>query len=962
MKIRTQIKLYIIALLIMCPNILLAKHVPKDTARKVAVNSMNKANQARDLSHGQKGASKKITLTEITDSYIAEKKGISVYYVFNFSSQGWMIISADDAASPVIGYSDTGYYDPNVLNQPPAFIDWMDNAASQIVEAASKDLKARPKDASAWQQLSVEPDNFQADLGDPITLQSVSPLIQSHWGQGGDTDGWPWGYEGYSKYCPWEYTNWTHLYRKYCPTGCVATAMAQIMKYWQWPPSGRGSHGYYTSYSCSHECSGFGYRYVNFAIQNYSWSDSSMPLNGPSDAIALLMRDIGVAVDMNYTPSSSGAYSSDAAQAFHNYFRYTDCDVVYKDPCDEPGWIEVLKADLNDSCPLFYRGDNTSVGHAFVCDGYDSSDNFHFNWGWNGSYDGWFTLNALVPGGYNFTYSQAAILGLEPEPYSEAWVDDDYTSGGYNDGHTWGVDAFNTIQAAVNSILSEGIIYVAAGTYNEAIDLKGKEIHLYAVSGPTSTTINGNGADHVVICNTSEDANTIIEGFTITGGNANGSSPHNCGGGMLNYYSNPTIINCKFISNSATLHGGGMHNEHASPTVINCTFSLNQSGAHGGGLMDNWNTTYSKIINCLFTNNIAGGGGGGYCDSGGYSNIYNCTFSGNSASLGGGIYGWNGGTHLYNCIVWGNHPTEIVYDTVAITADYSDVNGGFAGTGNININPYFHNDFSLDKASPCLDAGSNDYVPTDITQDLDGYPRFVDSCRNDTGSGTPPIVDMGAYEFQHTWYRPQNLINNPDFETGDASGWVTNWGWNFAATTVQAHSGLYSGFASGRSASWQGAWQSMPGLMEDGKTYRISGWARLHNAASSSVSLIVKKTDSTGDHYYGIDNATAYNDRWTNLQGTLSFDANESMTALYVYFEGPVPDVNFYVDDVSVIEIRGDISRDGHVDFFDYSAFAQYYEFNCTTQDCGRSNFEDCDDTVNLFDLAILVDDWLAGF
>ena len=191
MKIRTQIELYIIALLIMCPNILWAKHVPKDTARKVAVNSMNKTNQARDLSHGRKGASKKITLAEITDSYTTEKKGISVYYVFNFSLQGWIIISADDAASPVIGYSDTGCYDPNLLNQPPAFIDWMDNAASQIVEAASKDLKARPKDASAWQQLSVEPDNFQADLGGLDLAESVDPLIQTHWGQGGEIDGWP---------------------------------------------------------------------------------------------------------------------------------------------------------------------------------------------------------------------------------------------------------------------------------------------------------------------------------------------------------------------------------------------------------------------------------------------------------------------------------------------------------------------------------------------------------------------------------------------------------------------------------------------------------------------------------------------------------------------------------------------------------------------------------------------------
>jgi hypothetical protein len=967
MKIRTQLKLYLVGLLILCPNILWAKHVSVETARKVAVNSMNKNNEIKALRHGQKGVSKKITLGEATHSYTAKKKDISVYYVFNFSTEGWTIISADDAACPVIAYCESGFYDPNVSNQPPAFIDWMDNAASQIADAALQDLKARPKDALEWKKLSAEPDNFVPDFGGLALTSFVDPLIQSHWGQGGPQEGWPWNTQDYNKYCPWEYTDWTHLYRYICPTGCVATAMAQIMKYWQWPPSGNGSHGYDPpTYTCTHECSGFGWRYVNFANQSYNWSDSSMPLNGPSDAIDILMRDIGVAVEMDYTPSGSGAGTSITATAFHNYFRYTDRDVVYKDPCDEPGWIAALRADLNDGRPIFYRGDpNGPSGHAFVCDGYDLSNNFHFNWGWDGSYDGWFTLNDLTPSSYNFSYSQGAILGLEPEPYSETYVDDDYTSGNCG-GHTWNVDAFNTIQAAINSVLSEGIIYVAAGTYVEAIDLKGKEIHLYGISGPSSTIINGNGADHVVKCVTSEDANTIIEGFTITGGNANGSANlDKCGGGMCNSYSSPTVINCRFISNAALLHGGGMHNEHASPTVINCSFSGNTSVAHGGGLMDNYNSTYSNIINCLFTGNTAGGGGGGYCDSGGYSKIFNCTFSGNSASLGGGIYSYYGGTHLYNCIVWGNNPTEIVYDTISVSATYSDIKGGYSGTGNINIDPCFinagSNDLHLRPYSPCLDAGNNAAVPSGITTDLNGLSRFVDSCRNDTGSGTPPIVDMGAYEFQHTWYRQQNLLVNPGFETGNATGWITNWGWNLTATAQQVHSGSYSGLASGRTASWQGAWQSVMGLMDDGKTYRISGWVRLQNADSNHVALTVSQTDSGGAHYYGIDNATAYNDRWTLLDGTFVLNVNGSLTDLHIYFEGPPAGVNFYVDDASVTEVKGDLSHNGGVDFFDFGIFAQYYEFDCAAQDCGSANLEDCDDTVNELDLAILVRDWLVG-
>jgi hypothetical protein len=265
--------------------------------------------------------------------------------------------------------------------------------------------------------------------------------------------------------------------------------------------------------------------------------------------------------------------------------------------------------------------------------------------------------------------------------------------------------------------------------------------------------------------------------------------------------------------------------------------------------------------------------------------------------------------------------------------------------------------------SPCIDAGDNTAVPGSILKDLAGKLRFADDpYAPDTGfAGTAgrPVVDMGAYEFQGCGAIPQNLLANPGFETGDATGWMANWG--LKADANQVHDGNYSGFASGRTASWDGAWQSVLGLMDDGKTYRISGWVRLQNADSNYVQLTVKKVDSTGDHYYGIDSATAYSDRWVNLDGTLNFDANESMTDLYIYFEGPAADVNFYVDDASVTEVQGDMNHNGCVDFFDFSLFASYYRFDCWTQDCGLANLYDCDKAINERDLAILVRDWLVG-
>ena len=149
--------------------------------------------------------------------------------------------------------------------------------------------------------------------------------------------------------------------------------------------------------------------------------------------------------------------------------------------------------------------------------------------------------------------------------------------------------------------------------------------------------------------------------------------------------------------------------------------------------------------------------------------------------------------------------------------------------------------------------------------------------------------------------------------------------------------------------------------MDDGKTYRISGWVRLQNADSNYVALVVKKTDSTGTHYYGIDNATAYNDQWVHLDGTLALDVVGQPTELYVYFDGPAPGVNFYVDDAEVTEVIGDMSHNGRVDFVDFAFFASYYGFDCSTQDCGRANLYDCDNAINEHDLAILARDWLVG-
>jgi glucuronoarabinoxylan endo-1,4-beta-xylanase len=464
---------------------------------------------------------------------------------------------------------------------------------------------------------------------------------------------------------------------------------------------------------------------------------------------------------------------------------------------------------------------------------------------------------------------------------------------------------YDSIQLAINVANNGDQIEVAPGTYNEAIDFKGKAVRLYSSGGAAATTINGTGHHHVVQCVSGEGANTILEGFTITGGNANGSTNlDKCGGGMYNYYSSPAVIKCRFVSNAALLHGGGMHNEHATPTVTDCSFSGNTAGAHGGGLMDNYGPTYSNIINCVFTQNTAGSGGGGYCNSGGHSKIINCTFSGNSASYGNGIYNYSSSTDVNNSIFWGEI-NEIVNNTGTLTVSYSDIQGGFTGTGNINADPCFVDAVSgnlrLKFASLCIDAGNNAVVPEGITKDMDGRSRFMDvPAVADTGSGTVPIVDMGAYEYPGCVSIWENILENPGFEDG-TTGWTARWGDSIEVNELNPHSGTYCGRAYNRAYWWEGIQQSILGKMIAGETYQITGWVRTSSSASYNVTVTVQKTDDGGTSYTNVGSVSANSSDWFQLpDNNYTLTVNGTLTELIVYFEGPDPGVDIYVDDVNV--------------------------------------------------------------
>jgi hypothetical protein len=231
----------------------------------------------------------------------------------------------------------------------------------------------------------------------------------------------------------------------------------------------------------------------------------------------------------------------------------------------------------------------------------------------------------------------------------------------------------DSIQTAIDSASGGDEIVLAAGTYMESIDFLGKAITVRGASGdPADTIIDGNGAFHVVQCVNGEGAGTVLEGVTITGGNANGVFPDDRGGGMYNSGSSPTVTSCIFNGNLADDYGGGMCNISSSPTVINCAFTGN-TAVFGGGMYNVAFSVSPTVTNCTFTGNTAVSWGGGMFSAGDFTSptVSNCTFSGNHADDGGGMYNAGSNPTVTNCRFTGN------------TADYGG--GGMLNTGSTSI-------------------------------------------------------------------------------------------------------------------------------------------------------------------------------------------------------------------------------------------------------------------------------------
>ena len=373
------------------------------------------------------------------------------FYVFAAPEGGFILVSADDCVVPVLGYSVDKPFETK--DMPENVRGWLDSYDSQIAwvreQDAERDGTLAALVAGQWQAL-LDGDILPA----PLTT-AVSPLITTTWNQA----------PRYNNLCPYESSS-----SAYTVTGCVATATAQIMKYFNHPATGYGSHSYTSSQTAGGVTYTYGPLSANFGATTYQWANMPAALTSASsqaqiDAVATLMYHIGVADEMSYGISSiggSGAHNYNyggylvpsSQSSLMAYFKYCpDMAAIARADYSDSAFCALMRAELDQSRPILYSGRHTSGGHSFVCDGYNANGQFHFNWGWGGSQDGYFTMGSLNPGtggiGGNGsgTYNMDNVILTRIRPNTN-----------------WGASATTTITTQVTGNVT-GASVIGAGTY-----------------------------------------------------------------------------------------------------------------------------------------------------------------------------------------------------------------------------------------------------------------------------------------------------------------------------------------------------------------------------------------------------------------------------------------------------------------------------------------------------------------
>jgi hypothetical protein len=366
-----------------------------------------------------KGEAPKLVYTSTTNAQ-------PTTYTFNYEKAGgFIVVAADDVAAPILAFSDEGTF--NTSNESVKY--WL--------ECYGKEIEQARKAGVATYAKVTRPER-----------EAIAPLVTTKWDQGAP----------YYNDCP-------KVSGKHCYTGCTATAMAQVMKYHNWPEVGTGSKSYvYKALRLS----------VDFSQATYDWANmrdtyDSTATEEEEAAVAQLMYHCGVGASMQYSTSASGAYVNDAGTALYTYFGY-DKSIQYlsRDYYGLLDWEALIYDQLKNVGPIIYSGYSTGGGHTFVCDGYSDNGYFHINWGWSGLSDGYFLCTALDPssqgiGGtdYSYDYNQVILANIckakEGSTFIDQFVSDNFAINLTSDDATEAINVVCSIKKQSLGEVSSGV-------------------------------------------------------------------------------------------------------------------------------------------------------------------------------------------------------------------------------------------------------------------------------------------------------------------------------------------------------------------------------------------------------------------------------------------------------------------------------------------------------------------------
>ena len=584
-------------------------------------------------------------ILSLSEEIKSETSGQTNLFVFAIEPKGYVIVSA---LNEVLAYSLNTTL-PTSVELPDHIAYWLDLYNEQT------------------DYLLEHPDQTRKPTK---SQQSVGPLLTSVWGQGCF----------HNEACPFDSLGPC----QHVEAGCVAIAMAQIMYYHKQPMNGCGSMSY--------SCSPYGTLSADFEHTTYQWEQMVDSLHESNPAVALLISHCGISVKTIYAPNLSNSSNSNALYAFKKHFLYPTSILSQRSNFNDEAWLNIIKNNLDRHLPVYYSGTSSLGGHAFVCDGYDNNGLFHFNFGWDGVADGYYTLDSP----YSFSDLQSCIHNIIPiadfppiqsDSHGIIYVSPD----GRGDGSSW-ENATNDLQSAIyNSYVNDDTIWVKEGTYRGESTLgyahylfgncqlyggfKGDEPHDYDLSlrdfESHPSILDGSHSQGVLYVPSASDA-VLIDGFTIQ----NGTSHTGGGINVINTTSSTHIKNCKIYYNQAQIGGGGIavrSSEH-SIVIEDCELYGNEA-KNGGAIFDEGNTTYrrclvhdnmasmrgggiycasnaiqSLFINCQICNNSAHSGGGVFTFSRSKASFWSCLINNNTAEIGGGCYLIDA-TNLYNCTI-----------------------------------------------------------------------------------------------------------------------------------------------------------------------------------------------------------------------------------------------------------------------------------------------------------------------